>query len=75
VARQDGNIVRPFAERRQQYLLYSQGWWRNVLGYQNVELSAGLAWFPGSYSDDSWTSIQYYAPRDQLWFEFTYYLL
>lgn len=64
-----------FEPRGKQYLLYSQWWWRNVLGYSNVELSAGVAWFPGSYMNDSWTSLNYYAPRDQLWFEFTYYLL
>lgn len=64
-----------FEPRAQQYLLYTQNWWRNVLGYPNLELSFGLAWFPGSYHDVSWSALNYYAWRDQLWFEFTYYLL
>ena len=64
-----------FEPRAQQYLLYTQNWWRNVLGHPNLELSFGAAWFPGSYHDVSWSSLNYYAWRDQLWFEFTYYLL
>jgi hypothetical protein len=64
-----------FEPRAKQYLLYTQNWWRNVLGYPSLELSFGAAWFPGSYHDVSWSSLNYYAWRDQLWFEFTYYLL
>ena len=64
-----------FEPRAQQYLLYTQNWWRNVLGHPNLELSMGVAWFPSSYHDVSWSSLNYYAWRDQLWFEFTYYLL
>ena len=29
-------------------LFFSQWWWRNVLGYENIELSAGVAWYTGS---------------------------
>jgi hypothetical protein len=64
-----------YEPRDKQYLLFSQWWWRNVLGYQNVELSAGVAWYPGSGIGESWTGIQHFADRDQFWAEFTYYLL
>lgn len=64
-----------YEPRGKQYLLYTQNWWRNVWGNPNLELSMGLAWFPGSYMKDSWSNIQHYAYRDQLWFELTYYLL
>lgn len=61
--------------REQQWLLFSQWWWRNVLGNPNVELSVGVAWYPGARLGNSWSSIQHFADRDQFWFEFTYYLL
>jgi hypothetical protein len=64
-----------FEPRDAQYLLFSQWWWRNVMGYENVELSAGVAWYPGSGHGESWTGIQHFADRDQMWLEFTYYLL
>jgi hypothetical protein len=56
-------------------LLFSQWWWRNVLGYRNLELSTGVAWYPSSNQTHSWSSIQHFADRDQFWFEMTYYLL
>jgi hypothetical protein len=61
--------------RSQDMLLFSQWWWRNVMGFENVELSTGVAWYPGSSQTHSWTSLQHFADRDQFWFEFTYYLL
>jgi hypothetical protein len=61
--------------RSQDWLLYSQWWWRNVMGYENVELSMGVAWYPSSGMSQGWTGLQHFADRDQLWFEFTYYLL
>jgi len=64
-----------FEPRSQAWFLYTQNWWRNVLGNPNLELSAGVIWIPSSYHNVSWSSINYYAWRRQLWFEFTYYLL
>jgi hypothetical protein len=64
-----------YEPRAQQYFLYTQNWWRNVLGYPNLELSMGAIWIPSSYHDVSWSSINYYAWRDQFWAELTYYLL
>jgi hypothetical protein len=64
-----------FEPRDQQYLLYSQWWWRNVLGFNNVELSGGVAWYPSSGHGESWSGIQHFADRDQIWLEFKYYLL
>jgi hypothetical protein len=64
-----------FEPRDKQYLLFSQWWWRNVMGYRNLELSAGVAWYPGSGIGESWSGIQHFADRDQLWLEMTYYLL
>ncbi|MGE0824965.1 MAG: DUF1302 family protein [Candidatus Binatia bacterium] len=64
-----------YEPRETQTLFFSQWWWRNVLGYRNVELSAGVAWYTGSNQNHSWSSIQHFANRDQFWFEFTYYLL
>jgi len=40
-----------------------------------VELSMGVAWYPSSGASQGWTGLQHFADRDQLWFEFTYYLL
>jgi hypothetical protein len=64
-----------FEPRGGQILLFSQWWWRNVLGYENVELSTGVGWWAGSNQSHSWSSFQHFADRDQFWFEFTYYLL
>jgi hypothetical protein len=61
--------------RDKQWLLFSQWWWRNVMGYTNLELSAGVAWYPSSGMGESWSGIQHFADRDQFWFEMTYYLL
>ncbi len=64
-----------YEPKSQQTLFFSQWWWRNVLGYENIELSAGVAWYAGRSNDNSWSSIQHFADRDQFWFEMTYYLL
>jgi hypothetical protein len=64
-----------FEPRSQETLFFSQWWWRNVLGYPNVELSTGVAWFTGSNQSSSWSSLQQFSDRDSFWFEFTYYLL
>lgn len=61
--------------RSHAWFLYTQNWWRNVLGNPNLELSMGVIWIPSSYHRVSWSSINYYAWRRQLWFEFTYYIL
>jgi hypothetical protein len=61
--------------REKDWLLFSQWWWRNVLGYPNIELSAGVAWYPSSGMSQGWTGLQHWADRDQFWAEFTYYLL
>ena len=64
-----------FEPRAQDWLLYSQWWWRNVLGFKNVELSGGVAWYPGSSMSQGWSGLYAFADRDQVWLEFTYYLL
>jgi hypothetical protein len=64
-----------FEPRAKDWLLFSQWWWRNVLGYENIELSAGVAWYPGSSMSQGWSGLYAYADRDQFWFEMTYYIL
>lgn len=64
-----------YEPRGKQTLLFSQWWWRNVLGYPNVELSAGVSWYPSSNQGSSWSSLQHFSSRDQFWAEFTYYIL
>jgi hypothetical protein len=64
-----------FEPRSQDMLLFSQWWWRNVMGYEQVELSVGVAWYPGSSLSQGWTGLYGFADRDQFWFEMTYYLL
>ncbi|MGE0827161.1 MAG: DUF1302 family protein, partial [Candidatus Binatia bacterium] len=64
-----------FEPRAKDWLLFSQWWWRNVLGYRNLELSAGVSWYPGSSMSQGWTGLYAFADRDQFWFEMTYYLL
>ena len=61
--------------KSQNWLLFSQWWWREVMGYTNLELSAGVAWYPSSNQTSSWSSLQQFSDRDQVWFEMTYYLL
>lgn len=64
-----------YEPRSQQYLLYTQNWWRAVLGIPALELSFGVAWYPSSSLASSWSALNHFADRDQFWFEFTYYLL
>ena len=64
-----------FEPRAKDWLLFSQWWWRNVLGYEQIELSTGVAWYPGSSMSQGWSGIYAFASRDQFWFEMTYYLL
>jgi len=64
-----------FEPRDEQLLFYTQNWWRGLFGIPNLEASFGIAWYAGSSLGDSWSSLQHFADRDQIWFEFTYYLL
>jgi len=64
-----------YEPRSKDWLLFSQWWWRNVMGYENIELSTGVAWYPGSSMSQGWSGIYAFASRDQFWFEMTYYLL
>ncbi len=64
-----------FEPRAKDWILFSQWWWRNVLGHPNVELSAGVAWYPSSSMSQGWTGLYAWADRDQLWAEFKYYIL
>ena len=64
-----------FEPRAKDWLLYSQWWWRNVLGFEKVELSAGVSWYPSSSMSQGWTGLYAFADRDEVWLEFTYYLL
>ena len=64
-----------FEPRAKDWLLFSQWWWRNVMGFENIELSAGVAWYPGSSMSQGWSGLWAFADRDQFWFEFTYYIL
>ena len=60
--------------RGQQYLLFGQWWWRNFYNLP-LDLSLGTAWYPGSRFDNSWSFLNYFANRNLLWLEATYYLL
>ncbi len=64
-----------FEPRAKDWLLYSQWWWRNVLGYPSVELSMGVAWYPSSSMSQGWSGLYAFADRDQFWAEFKYYIL
>jgi hypothetical protein len=63
-----------FEPRAQQWLLYGQWWWRNLLSTP-IDVSAGVSWFPSSRMDNSWTALNYFTNRNLLWLEATYYLL
>jgi hypothetical protein len=64
-----------YEPRAQQTLLYGQWWWRNLLGYNNLEVSFGTSWKPSSSMDDSWAALNWSADKDAIWAEFTWYLL
>ena len=55
-------------------LLFSQWWWRELKGLP-LDISFGTAWFLGSYNDHSWTLLNYFAQRDMVWLEATYYII
>ena len=55
-------------------LLFSQWWWRELRGLP-LDISFGTAWFLGSYNDHSWTLLNYFAHRDMVWLEATYYII
>ena len=65
-------VLEPRAET---WLFFTQNWWRNLFGNRRLEASFGVSWVPSSSMSHSWSSLQYYARRDQFWFEMTYYLL
>ena len=55
-------------------LLFSQWWWRELRGLP-LDISFGTAWFLGSRNDPSWSLLNYFAGRDHIWLEATYYLI
>jgi len=67
-------LATAFEPRGQQWLLYGQWWWRNLLSLP-VDVSLGLSWFPNSRMDNSWTLLNYFTSRNLFWLEGAYYLL
>jgi hypothetical protein len=63
-----------FEPRGKQWFLYGQWWWRDFFKLP-VDLSAGVAWYPSSRTDHSWTALNFFTNRNLLWAELTYYLL
>ena len=70
----EGRNAYVYEPRGKHNLLYSQWWWREFMSLP-VDISAGTAWFLGSRQQHSWTLLNYFAKRDLLWFEATYYIL
>ena len=60
--------------RGKHVLLFSQWWWREFRSLP-LDISFGTAWFLGSRNDHSWTTLNYFAHRDLIWLEATYYLI
>src|SRR5262249_44604188 len=60
--------------RGQQWLLYGQWWWRELLSLP-IDLSFGASWYPGSRMNNSWVSLNYLHDKNYIWFEGTYYIL
>ena len=60
--------------RGKHVLLFSQWWWREFRSLP-LDISFGTAWFLGSRNDHSWTLLNYFAHRDLIWLEATYYLI
>jgi hypothetical protein len=60
--------------RGKHVLLFSQWWWREFRSLP-LDISFGTAWFLGSRNDHSWTLLNYFAHRDMIWLEATYYLI
>ena len=63
-----------YEPRGHQELFFGQWWWREFMSLP-VDLSMGTAWFTGSRMENSWTLLNYFAGRDLVWFEATYYIL
>ncbi|MCS6926059.1 MAG: hypothetical protein NZ578_09180, partial [Candidatus Binatia bacterium] len=63
-----------YEPRGKQFLLFGQWWWRDFYSLP-IDLSMGLAWYPNSRFNDSWSGLHNFTDRDQLWLEVTYYLL
>ena len=40
-----------------------------------LDLSMGTAWYPNSRFNNSWSLLNFFTNRNQLWLEATYYLL
>jgi len=70
----EGRNAFAYEPRGKQPLLFSQWWWREFMSLP-VDLSVGTAWFMGSQNQNSWTLLNYFASRDLLWLEATYYIL
>jgi hypothetical protein len=63
-----------YEPRGKQFLLFGQWWWRDFFSMP-VDLSMGMAWYPNSRFNNSWSALNYFTERNQLWVEATYYLL
>jgi hypothetical protein len=63
-----------YEPRGKHVLLFTQMWWREFMSLP-VDISWGTAWFLGSRMQNSWTLLNYFASRDIVWLEATYYIL
>jgi len=70
----EGRSAFAYEPRGKHPLLFTQWWWREFMSLP-VDISAGTAWFLGSQNSNSWTLLNYFAQKDLLWFEATYYIL
>jgi hypothetical protein len=70
----EGRNAIAWEPKGKQTLFFSQWWWREFMSLP-VDLSAGVAIFPGSMNDNSWSLLNYFAHQDMLWLEATYYIL
>lgn len=70
----EGRNAVAWEPRGSHVLLFSQWWWRELRGMP-LDISFGTAWFLGSQNSNSWSLLNYFANRDLIWFEATYYLL
>ena len=70
----EGRNAVAWEPRGKHVLLFSQWWWRELRGLP-LDISFGTAWFVGSYNNHSWTLLNYFAHRDMVWLEATYYII
>ena len=70
----EGRNAFVYEPRGKHTVLFSQWWWREFMSLP-VDISLGTAWFLGSRNDNSWTLLNYFADRDLIWLEATYYIL